>query len=106
MAMIDPDVLNIHHDTKERKIFFVQKGENIDNARVEYKLHTEGNPNVVEFTYTYVPETIQGIGFAQELAHEGLRFARANDYKVKSSCSFMTDFINNNPQYHSLRAKS
>jgi predicted GNAT family acetyltransferase len=104
MATIDPEVMNIHHDTKERRIFFVQKGENIQDAQVEYKLHTDSNPNVVEFTSTHVPESIQGIGFAQELAHEAMRFVRANDYKAKSSCEFITNFLNDNPQYKDLRA--
>lgn len=103
MATIDPEVMNIHHDTKERRIFFVQKGEDIQNAHLEYKLHTDSSTNVVEFTHTHVPETIQGIGFAQELAHEGMRFAKANGYKVKSSCDFITGFINDNPQYNNLK---
>ncbi|MEM1327560.1 MAG: GNAT family N-acetyltransferase [Bacteroidota bacterium] len=103
MATINPEVINIHHDTKERKLFFVQKGADIQDARLEYKLHIDAQPNVVEFTHTYVPETIQGIGFAQELAHEGMRFARANGYQVKSSCDFVTTFLNDNPQYNQLK---
>ena len=102
MPTIDPQVMNIHHDTKERRIFFVQKGENVEDAQLEYELNTDRKTNVVEFTRMYIPETIRDIGFATELAHEGMRFARANGYKVKSSCAFMNGFLNTNPQYNFL----
>jgi len=105
MATIDTDVLNIQHDTKERRFFLVQKGEEIEDAYIEYELHTDSNPNVVNFTSTYVPEAMRDIGVGSKIAEEAMLFAEANDYKVTSSCSFVQSYINQTPRFKKVYKK-
>ncbi|MEM8527521.1 MAG: N-acetyltransferase [Bacteroidota bacterium] len=102
MATIDTDILNIHHDTKERKFFLVQKGEDIEDAYVEYELHTDTNPNTMHFVSTYVPKTIRDIGVGKKMTEEAMLFAETNDYQVSSSCPFVQSYMNQTPRFSKL----
>jgi predicted GNAT family acetyltransferase len=94
--------LNIKHDQKERRFYFTEKDAR--DAELKYKLHTEGAPNVMEFTSTYVPSAIRNNGLASELVHEGINFAKDQGYKVKPTCSFVENYINERPSLKELVA--
>ena len=50
-------------------------------------------PQVIDFTHTFVPEEQRGQGIADELARAGLAYARQHHLKVRTSCEFMAAFV-------------
>lgn len=105
MATIDAEVLSIQHNTKEQRFFHPQKGEGIRDSELVYELNTSGKNPVVNFTHTYVPETIQGIGLGKEMVREGMKFAQVNNYRVKAKCPFVKSFMNEHPEFRHLYVK-
>lgn len=99
---IDVDALNIRHDSSTGR-FYVQVLATSD-AEVNYQLKTEGNPNVMVFTSTYIPDHLRSVGLADEMALTAMRFADTNNFKVKAKCPFISGYLNRNPQFESLRA--
>lgn len=102
MAHIDPDHLEMHIDEKAERIYFPMK-ENQD-AELKYTLHTKGEPNVMEFTHTFVPEPVRNIGIGKRLAEEGLKLAEANGYQIKPSCEFIASYVDKRPHYQKMVA--
>ena len=59
----------------------------------------------IDFTHTFVDETLRGQGVAEELARAGLAFAQENHLKVKTTCKFMASFLKrNHAEYAELLA--
>lgn len=100
---IDPKVLNIRQDTSAEKFYLHMEGK--AEAYLKYKLHTEGSPNIVEFTEMHVPKVLEGINVEREMALEAMRFVDNAEYKVKSSCAYMDGYLNQNPQFQHLIAR-
>ncbi|MEM8529155.1 MAG: N-acetyltransferase [Bacteroidota bacterium] len=89
MAMIDAEVLEIQHDTKECRFFHPQKGVDFRDSELRYEMNTDRKTNVVNFTHIYIPETIQDIGLEKELVKQGIAFVQANGYKMKADSPFV-----------------
>ena len=104
MKKINIDHLDIHVDTKESRLFFPIKDS--QDAELKYRLHTERKPTVIEFTETYVPETLRQQGLGSKLAERGMRLAEANKYNVKATCSFVEDYLSKHPEFQSLQFMS
>ena len=62
-------------------------------GELAYSRPAEGT---IDFTHTFVDETLRGQGVAEELARAGLVFARENHLKVKTTCKFMAGFVQRN----------
>lgn len=88
--------LDIQHDTKKH-CFYV----NFDNTQcaLKYDVAEEG---VLNFRSTYVPEAYRQQGIAGKIVKEGLEYAKANNYKIIPSCSFVKAFIKRHPEYAEL----
>jgi predicted GNAT family acetyltransferase len=97
---IRPHSIPVRQDTKEERFYFQVEGA--ENAHLDYKLHTDGKTNTVEFTHTFLPEHLRDTGLAEKMALEAIRFADKNDYKVKPTCPFVRGFLENRPQFHHL----
>ena len=50
-------------------------------------------PDTIDFTHTFVDEALRGRGLADELARAGLAYAREQNLKVKTTCTFMKAFV-------------
>ena len=97
---IRPKSIPVRQDTKEERFYFNVSGT--EDAHLEYKLHTDGKQNTVEFTSTFLPEHLRGTGLAEKMALEGIRFAERSEFKVKATCPFVRGFLENRPQFHHL----
>lgn len=97
---LDTDSLIIKHDTMKSKFYFPT--EQAKDAILDYTLHTEGEPNVMEITHTFVPPALREKGIAQQMTHTALEFADTNDYKVKPTCPFAEDYLKKHPEFNHL----
>lgn len=94
--------LDIRQDTANSKFHFDMKGG--EEVYLKYKLHTGSNPNIIEFTETYVPEVLKGIGIPDAMALQAVRFAEKMGYRIKPNCPFMSGYMNRHPEFSHLRA--
>ena len=64
----------------------------IDNrqSRLEYELMPRHGIN---FTFTYVPETLRGQGIAEKLVRTGLAWARKEGFGIEASCWYVKRFL-------------
>jgi len=67
-------------------------------AFVEYV--TEGNK--IYLTHTEVPKSHQGQGIAKKLIHGTLGQIKADGNQLVPLCSFVSSYVNNHEQWHSL----
>ena len=79
--------MTIQHDTATQEFTATRDGH---PATLVY---TRPAPGVVDFTHTFVDEALRGQGLADELARVGLAYARAQQLRVKTTCSFMAGFV-------------
>lgn len=102
MKTIHPEHLDIQIDHGGRRVFFTV--EDHRDAELIYKLHDNREPNIMEFTHTYVPPSLRNAGLGGRLAQKGLRLAESNGYKVVPTCPFVEDYIEKHPQFKPLVA--
>lgn len=55
--------------------------------------------NIITFTHTEVPPSLNGRGIGTALVKAGLDYAVANGLRVIPQCPFVADFIEAHPQY-------
>lgn len=79
--------MSVVHDADNQEFATTRDGH---GAELAYSRPAEG---VIDFTHTFVDEALRGQGLADELARAGLAFARREQLKVKTSCSFMAAFV-------------
>ncbi len=60
--------------------------------------------NVITFTHTEVPESINGRGIGTALVKAGLDYAVGQGLRVIPRCPFVADFVSTHPQYQKLIA--
>lgn len=70
----------IHHDPERHQFTMQLNGE---QARLQYTLLDGGR---VDFTSTFVPEAYRGQGYARQLVHAGLAWARQKNLRIEASC--------------------
>ena len=58
--------------------------------------------NVMTFTHTEVPSSLNGRGIGTALVKAGIDFAIEQGLRVIPQCSFVADFISTHPQYQSI----
>jgi len=103
MAKIDVESLKIRQDTSEEKFYINMKGR--AETYLQYRLHSDQDPKVVEVVKTKIPEVLQGIGIEGELAYQTMLFADKNDYRILPSCPTFNGHFSKHPEFHHLRAK-
>lgn len=92
--------LSIQHNPDNQEFTASHDGQ---NAELAYSRPAEG---VIDFTHTFVAEELRGQGIGDELAKAGLTYARENDLKVRTSCSFMAGYVAQHPDYQDLTEAS
>lgn len=103
MSEISAESLDIRQDTSEGKFYFHMVGQ--AEAYLRYTLHTDNDPNIMEFTEIHVPEVLEGIGVEDEMTRQAIRFADRVNYKVKPTCAYVSGWMGNHPQFDYLRAR-
>ncbi len=79
--------MHIDHQTERLRFITVVEGQ---EAMLEYQLL---NGNVIDFTYTFVPQNLRGHGIAEKLVRTGLAWAREQDYTIEASCWYVRRFL-------------
>ncbi len=79
--------MSIQHNAQNQEFTTLRKGHQAELA------YTHPADGVIDFTHTFVDEELRGQGVADELARAGLGFARDNNLKVKTSCTYMAGFV-------------
>lgn len=101
---IQVDRLDIRQDTSEEKFFLDMKGE--EESYLKYDLKSDRDPNVVDFTETYIAPTLRGIGLAERFCYEGMRYAEKNSYKVKATCPVVKNYLEKHPEFQGMQVKN
>lgn len=73
------------------------------SARTAF-LNYRVNENVITFTHTEVPSSLNGRGIGTALAKAGLDYAVEHDLRVIPQCSFVADFVRTHPRYQAALA--
>ncbi|MEO5902993.1 MAG: GNAT family N-acetyltransferase [Gemmatimonadaceae bacterium] len=58
--------------------------------------------NVIYFTHTEVPPSMEGQGIGKTLARAALDYARENHLRVVPRCQFISAFIDSHQEYQDL----
>jgi len=71
------------------------------DGRVAYLEYTLAG-HVLALIHTQIPDALRGHGFARELAHTALEYARENHLKVDVVCPSVATYIEEHPEYADL----
>ena len=82
-----------HEGAKHRFVARLDSGE----AELEYR---ERDGRVLDLVHTYVPSEARGQGVGEALVEFAFEYARANDYRVKASCHFVRNWLEDHPERH------
>jgi predicted GNAT family acetyltransferase len=77
----------IKHDDKSRKFFTTISGK---ECSLKYE---KINDQLLDFKLMYVPANLRGQGLAEIITEFAIDFARKNGIKIKSSCSFVSEYL-------------
>lgn len=88
--------MGIHHNKGEQKFFTI-----IDNKE-SYVRYFMQNKQVINFIRTYVPDEQRHQGIAGKLVKAALEYAKDNNLKVITTCSYVDYFIDVNKGYEEL----
>jgi predicted GNAT family acetyltransferase len=64
--------------------------------------YEERGGRVLDLIHTFVPPEARGQGVGEELVEFAFDYARNNDYRVKASCPFVRNWLEDHPQQHDL----
>lgn len=81
--------------------FFVGEDEEHPLAEITYRV-PEDKQLVVE--HTYVDDELRGEGVAGKLVEKVVNYARENEFKVRSECSYATSKLEKTPEYQDVLA--
>lgn len=77
--------------------------ELVEQGHIAFAEYTiEGN--VITFTHTIVPSTLQGMGVGSRLIAAALADVRSRGLKVRPQCTFVAAYIARHPEWQDLRA--
>ena len=79
--------MDIDHQPDRSRFVSLVDGQ---EAILEYRLMPR---NGIDFSYTYVPESLRGRGIAEKLVRTGLAWAREQGYEIEASCWYVRRFL-------------
>jgi len=90
--------MDVTHDEAHQRFVIEHEGT---LSMVQYTMPGNG---VIHLVRTWVAPAFRGSGFGAWLVQAALDHARARGLKVTTSCWFVDEFIEHNPEYADLRA--
>lgn len=63
----------------------------IDHHQAVLEYHLQGDK--IDFSRTYVPDSLRGQGLAERLVRHGLQWAKAQQYRISASCWYVQKFL-------------
>jgi predicted GNAT family acetyltransferase len=91
---INPNDLQVIH-LPEQGRFEIRVGGHL--AELTYSLLG----GTITFLHTGVPSELEGQGVGRKLVMAGLNYARANGFKIRSLCWFVSLYLKRHPEYQS-----
>ena len=91
---------SIKHNKQFQKFYITIGGR---EAFLKYERTGEG---VIDFKMLYVPKNLRGVGIAEKVLKKAISFIEKNDFKVKSSCSYVNQYIGTHPKLQGLVSSS
>ncbi|MDP2714261.1 GNAT family N-acetyltransferase [Rheinheimera sp.] len=76
----------IQHQTEQQRFVLQLDGT---EAVLDYSL----SGNSINFHHTFVPPAFRGKGLAEKLVRHGLAWAKAQQYQLNASCSYVQKFL-------------
>ncbi|NOH29134.1 GNAT family N-acetyltransferase [Vibrio mediterranei] len=76
----------IEHQQDRQRFVLSSNGQ---DSVLDYKL----SGNTVNFTHTFVPESLRGKGAAKQLVDHGLAWAREQGYQIEADCWYVARFL-------------
>ena len=91
--------MTIKHDVREKTFRALADGREL--GHLEYQFGTKGSAKAVDFYHTFTLPEAQGKGIAAKMVEVGLQWAKESDYAIIVSCSYVSAFMQRNPQWRS-----
>lgn len=88
--------MHVEHQAEDQTFYLTAHGYEGELA------YSRPADDVVDFQHTFVDEQLRGQGAADALAKAGLAWARQENLRVRTSCSFMAKFVSQHPEYQEL----
>lgn len=92
---IDLNNLNVKHN-REKKRYEAEVDGKL--SVLDYRL----GDGKITFTHTEVPPALRRQGIAGKIVGVALKEAKEQNLRVRSLCPFVTDYIDQHPEYQSL----
>ncbi|CAN5920912.1 hypothetical protein BH24BAC1_BH24BAC1_17060 [soil metagenome] len=89
--------ITVNHDTENQE--FTVDLDGGEQAELAYALP---QPNVIDFTHTFVPKESRNQGVANRLIETGLQHAEEQGYKVIATCQAVAKFVRTHESYQRL----
>ena len=84
-----------HEGGKQRFVARMETGE----AELTYQ---EIDGRVLDLVHTFVPPEARGQGKGEELVRFAFDYARENDFRIRASCPFVRNWLEDHPEQHDL----
>ena len=89
---------SIEHDIENHQFYTIVDGQ---TARLKYKPLSDNK--TLDFLSTYVPPELRNRRIGYYLVEFALNYAKDKGSKVIPTCSFVEKFMENHPEFDSLR---
>ena len=88
---------DVHDNSDQQRFELVEQGH---LAFAEYRI--EGD--VITFTHTIVPASLQGMGVGSRLIEGALSEVRRRGLKVRATCTFVAAYLARHPEWQDIKA--
>ena len=83
--------INVYHHRDKSRFYAIVKGQ---EAFIKYSRPDTGT---LEIQSTFIPRDLRGQGIAQKMAEFACSYAQNRQLKVKPTCPYFAQFIENDP---------
>ncbi|MDT8760381.1 N-acetyltransferase [Sphingomonas psychrotolerans] len=88
---------DVRDNKDEQRFELIEQGH---LAFAEYRIEGE----VITFTHTIVPASLQGMGVGSRLIEGALSEVRKRGLKVRATCTFVAAYLARHPEWQDLKA--
>lgn len=88
--------MHVEHQAEDQTFYLTSHGYEGELA------YSRPTADVVDFQHTFVDEQLRGQGASDALAKAGLDWAREENLRVRTSCTYMAKFVSQHPEYQEL----
>jgi predicted GNAT family acetyltransferase len=90
---------NVKHNKQFQK-FYINVGGR--EAFLKYEKSGEG---LMDFKVLFVPKNLRGMGIAEKVLMRAIGFAENNNFKIRSSCTYISTYFESHPEMKEIISK-